>query len=268
MSMLFTSLKTPAILVLGALLVTGCSSTPEDKYVDRPVEELYNEAMNIMQGGGYQRAARAFDEVDRQHPYSVWATKAQLMAAYSLYEANKYDEAIIGLDRFIQLHPSNRDAGYAYYLKALSYYEQIADVNRDQKNTAEALRTLQEVIDRFPTSRYANDARLKIDLARDHLAGKEMTVGRLYQTQRQYLAAVGRYRYVVDNYQTTSHVPEALHRLIECYTSLGLQDEAKRVAAVLGHNFPGNEWYSDSYNLVQTGELPKRKSFWKDWLSW
>jgi outer membrane protein assembly factor BamD len=263
-----TSVRSRALLVALSLLLAGCGSTKEEPYVERPVEELYNQALSSLQKGEYATAAKEFDEVDRQHPYSVWATKAQLMGAYALYENNKYDEAIIALDRFIQLHPSNRDAGYAYYLKALSYYEQIADVGRDQKNTADAMRTLQEVIDRFPTSRYATDAKLKIDLARDHLAGKEMTVGRLYQSQKQYLAAIGRYKYVVDNYQTTSHVPEALHRLIECYSSVGMLDEAKRVAAVLGHNFPGNQWYADSYTLVQTGELPKRKSSFWDWFSW
>jgi outer membrane protein assembly factor BamD len=175
------------------------------------------------------------------------------MGAYALYQANKYDEAVVALDRFIQLHPGNRDAAYAYYLKALCYYVQITDVERDQKDTEQALKALDEVTRRFPDSKYARDARLKLDLTRDHLAGKEMTIGRWYERQQQYLAAINRFRKVVDDYQTTTHVPEALHRLTECYLALGLVDEARATAAVLGHNFPGSEWYSDSYALL-TGE--------------
>ncbi|WP_142848723.1 outer membrane protein assembly factor BamD [Telmatospirillum sp. J64-1] len=240
-----------ALLVLG-----GCASSPEDTYVEQPVEQLYNQAMDYLENREFERAAKAFEEVERQHPYSLWATKAQLMGAYALYERSQYDEAIIALDRFIQLHPGNRDVDYAYYLKALSYYEQIADVGRDQKMTENALKTLQEVVDRFPNSQYARDARLKIDLARDHLAGKEMNVGRYYLRRGQYLAAINRFRNVVDHYQTTSHVPEALHRLIEAYTALGLEKEAMQAAAVLGHNYPGSEWYVDSYGLVTEGEAP------------
>lgn len=256
-----------------ALLLAGCSSKDDEEYVERTVEELYNRGMDLVHEGSYKTAAKAFDEVERQHPYSVWATKAQLMAAYALYENNNYDDAINALDRFIQLHPSNRDVGYAYYLKALCYYEQIADVRRDQGITQHALKSLQEVVDRFPTSVYARDARLKIDLARDHLAGKEMTVGRWYLQQKQYLAAINRFRTVVDHYQTTTHVPEALHRLVEAYRALGLDTEANRAASVLGHNFPGSEWYIDSYVLV---EAPEAKTFedqsgfakspgWFDW---
>jgi len=244
-------------LVLTAPLLAACSGDKDkDAYQERPVEDLYNDAMNLLNQEEYTLAAKAFDEVDRQHPYSVWATKAQLMAAYAQYQRNKFDEAIIALDRFIQLHPGHKDVAYAYYLKALCYYEQIADIQRDQKITDLALKSLQEVIDRFPNSKYARDAKLKLDLARDHLAGKEMAVGRYYEKQRMYLAAINRFRMVVDNYQTTTHVPEALSRLIECYEALGLPEEAKKTAAVLGYNYPGNEWYSDSYNLV-TGKPPE-----------
>jgi outer membrane protein assembly factor BamD len=232
------------------LLASACSSTKKDVYVERPVEEIYNQAMDKFIDGEYRAATVDFDEVDRQHPYSVWATKAQLMSAYALYQSTKYDEAVVSLDRFIQLHPGNRDTAYAYYLKSLCYYNQITDVGRDQKMTEMALKALDEVIRRFPDSKYARDARLKTDLTRDHLAGKEMTIGRYYERQGQYLAAINRFRRVVDNYQTTTHVPEALHRLTESYLALGIVDEARSSAAVLGHNYPGSEWYQDSYALL------------------
>src|SRR5258707_5610227 len=255
--------------VLGlVLLASACGDSKKDVYVERPVEELYNRAMDKVNDGNYRGATPDFDEVDRQHPYSVWATKAQLMSAYSLYQSNKYDEAVVALDRFIQLHPGNRDAAYAYYLKALCYYIQIADVARDQKMTEQALKALDEVVRRFPESKYARDARLKIDLTRDHLAGKEMTIGRYYERQGNYLAASNRFRRVVDGYQTTTHIPEALHRLTECYLALGIVDEARSSAAVLGHNYPGSEWYQDSYALLTgipagtTDEAPA-----KGWIS-
>ena len=256
--------------VLAVTLLAGCTVKEKDEYVERPVDELYNEAIDLLQSGEYKLATQRFDEVERQHPYSVWATKAQLMAAYSYYQSNRYDDAIVALDRFIQLHPSNRDIAYAYYLKGLSYYEQISDVSRDQKMTELALASLNEVMTRFPTSKYARDAKLKIDLTYDHLAGKEMVIGRYYQRNGHYLAAINRFKSVVDNYQTTTHVPEALHRLVESYTALGVHDEARRVAAVLGHNFPGSEWYTDSYGMVEgtpaggDGEIADRPwyKFW------
>jgi len=237
--------------VLGlVLLASACGDSKKEVYIERPVEELYNQAMDKFNDSNYRGATTDFDEVDRQHPYSVWATKAQLMSAYSLYQSQKYDEAVVALDRFIQLHPGNRDTAYAYYLKALCYYIQITDVGRDQKMTEQALKALDEVVRRFPESKYARDARLKIDLTRDHLAGKEMDIGRWYERQGQYLAAINRFRRVVDNFQTTTHVPEALHRLTESYLALGIVDEARTAAAVLGHNYPGSEWYQDSYALL------------------
>jgi outer membrane protein assembly factor BamD len=245
---------TAAALLLAAS-IAACSSKKDD-YVERPVEQIYNNAVDLLQQEKYPQAAKEFDEVERQHPYSVWATKAQMMAAYANYQANKYDDAVVGLDRFIQLNPSNRDIAYAYYLKALSYYEQITDVQRDAKITELSLKSLEEVVTRFPDSTYARDARLKIDLTHDHLAGKEMEVGRFYLVRNQYLGALNRFKYVVDKYQTTSHVPEALHRMIECYLALGLKEEATRTAAVLGYNYPGSEWYVDSYSLVELGKLP------------
>jgi outer membrane protein assembly factor BamD len=238
------------------LLLAGCSSDKKDtNYIERPVEELYNQAMDMLANESYTKAASAFDEVERQHPYSVWATKAQLMSAYALYEGNKFDESIIAADRFIQLHPGHRDVAYAYYLKALDYYIQIEDVGRDQKTTQQAMTALNEVVRRFPDSRYARDAHFKIDLARDHLAGKEMEIGRWYERGGYYLSAINRFKHVVDDYQVTSHVPEALERLTECYLALGLNDEARRTAAVLGYNYPGSSWYQTTYVLV-TGEKP------------
>jgi outer membrane protein assembly factor BamD len=245
------------LALCAAGLLAACAAE-EPKYVEKPVEELYNTAVDLMQKQEYTKAAAAFDEVERQHPYSVWATKAQLMAAYSQYQKNGYDDAIIALDRFIQLHPSHVDVPYAYYLKALCYYEQISDVGRDQKMTDLAAKSLQDLMTRFPTSKYARDAGLKLDLTRDHLAGKEMEIGRYYQAQRQYLAAINRFKLVIDNFQTTTHVPEALHRLTEAYQALGLTEEAQKTAAILGHNFPGSEWYIDSYELVEGTPVRER----------
>lgn len=246
-------------------LLTACGSD-EAAYVERPVEEIYNQAMDKLLSGNAELAAIDFDEVERQHPYSVWARKSQLMAAYSQYEINNYDEAIFTAQRFLQLHPGNRDAPYAYYLIAISYYEQIADIGREQKITGLALDALREVIDRYPDSEYARDARLKMDLARDHLAGKEMEIGRYYLTRGHQGAAINRFRYVVEKYQTTSHVPEALHRLTEAYLSLGVIDEAKNAAAILGYNYPGSEWYLDSYALL-TGEDQRAGEADETWYS-
>ncbi len=252
-------------LCAGLVLLGACGTT-EKPYVERPVEDIYNDAMGQLGQRNYENAAKGFDEVERQHPYSAWATKAQLMAAFSWYQKNKYDEAIIALDRFIQLHPGNKDIAYAYYLKGLCYYEQISDVGRDQKMTDNALKSLQEVVTRYPESKYARDAKLKIDLARDHLAGKEMEIGRYYLNQKQYLAAIGRFRAVIEQYQVTTHVPEALHRLTEAYLGLGVKEEAQTAAAVLGYNYPGSPWYLDSYALLEGVDLrPDKKS--SSWLS-
>lgn len=255
------------ILALAGLLALGVGACTQKKpeYVELPVEQLYNEAMDAMGGGNYAAAAARFDEVERQHPYSNWATRAQLMAAYGHYLENRYDDAIVALDRFIQLHPTNKDVAYAYYLKGLSYYEQISDVARDQKMTELALSTLDELVKRFPNSKYARDAKLKIDLTYDHLAGKEMEIGRYYHKKGHYLAAINRFRNVVDRYQTTTHVPEALHRLSEAYLALGLPEEARKTAAVLGHNFPGSEWYIDSYELVEDKKVRPDKEPEKPW---
>ena len=251
---------------LSAPLLAGACSSDKDTYVERPPEELYNTALDDLHAGKSVEAAKTFDEVERQHPYSSLATQAELMAAYSYYRDNKYDDAINSLDRFIQLHPGNPNAVYAYYLKGLCYYEQIVDVGRDQGNTQAALDSLNEVVTRFPNTPYARDARLKVDLARDHLAGKEMAIGRYYLQRQQYLPAINRFRRVIEQYQTTTHVPEALERLTECYLALGVNDEAQAAAAVLGYNFPGSDWYQDSYALLQAKNLePQAKA--DSWLS-
>lgn len=258
-----------APLLALALTLGGCASNDEPEYVERPVEEIYNQAADQLADENYAAAAISFDEVERQHPYSVWATKAKLMAAFSHYMNTDYDEAIIALDRFIQLHPGNEDVVYAYYLRGISYYEQISDVGRDQKMTSLALDSLREVVSRFPNSPYARDASLKIDLARDHLAGKEMEIGRFYLRQGDHLAAISRFRRVIQTFETTTHAPEALLRLTEAYLSLGVEEEARRVAAVLGHNYPGTDWYEDAYALlveggaVKEGDTAWYERFWR-----
>jgi outer membrane protein assembly factor BamD len=244
-----------ATLAVAAIGLNACASRGKNEadqsYVAQDVETLYNVAKDRLDRGNYRQAALVFDEVERQHPYSVWARRAQLMSSFSYYMARQYQESILSAQRFLSLHPGNKDAPYAYYLVALSYYEQIISVERDQKTTQQALDALNELVRRYPNSEYAADARLKIDLARDHLAGKEMEIGRFYQGNGNWLASVGRFRAVTERYDGTSHVPEALHRLVESYLALGIPEEAKKAAAVLGHNYPGSEWYERSFALVQ-----------------
>jgi outer membrane protein assembly factor BamD len=254
-----------AFIVALALAFAGCGGEKDPPYVEKPVEDLYNQAMNSLERRLFGTAANQFDEVERQHPYSAWATKSQLMAAYAHYQANKYDSAIATLDRFIDLHPGNRDIAYAYYLKALCYYEQITDVGRDQDITERALKAFEEITRRFPGTPYHRDAQLKLDLTRNHLAGKEMEIGRYYLSLGQYLAAINRFRRVIDEYQTTEQVPEALHRLTEAYLRLGVRDQAMAAAAVLGHNFPGSDWYADSYAMLG-GDVPTAPKDDRGWL--
>ncbi|MBM0169182.1 outer membrane protein assembly factor BamD [Altererythrobacter sp. C41] len=238
------------------VFTAGCAGGgggPKDSlaYVARDVETLYAEAKRRLDSGNAKLAAALFDEVERQHPYSPWARRAQLMSAFSYYVAKDYNQAIQSAQRFLSIHPGNKDAPYAYYLIALSYYEQISDVHRDQAITEQARTALNEVVRRFPQTEYAADARLKLDLVNDHLAGKEMEIGRFYQRSGNWLAAQIRFQNVVDNFQTTSHAPEALYRLAESSLALGIPEEAVKYAAVLGANYPGNEWYEKAYDLVQ-----------------
>jgi outer membrane protein assembly factor BamD len=255
--------------LLAALLLLGACASDEDpnaEFADRSVDDLYNAAQDLMAEGSYKRAAAAFEEVERQHPYSQWATRAQMMSAFAYYQANEYDEAIAAAQRFIELHPGNEDVPYAYYLVGMCYYEQISDVGRDQEMTQKALESFGELIRRFPNTDYSRDAQLKIDLARDHLAGKEMEIGRYYLTRQEYIAAINRFRSVVETYQTTTHVPEALHRLTEAYLALGVREEAQQAAAVLGYNYPGNVWYERSYDLLE-GDGLRPAAGEESWLS-
>jgi outer membrane protein assembly factor BamD len=219
------------------------------------VAKLYNEGLAKLNEGEYKSAAKKFQDVERQYPYSKWATKSLIMQAYAFYSRNDYDDSINAANRFITLHPGHKDAAYAYYLIALSQYERIADVRRDQTTTQKALEALEEVERRFPGTPYAQDAARKVVLARDHLAGKEMEVGRYYLKKGSYLAGINRFKRVVTDYQTTSHTPEALYRLTEGYMALGVKSEAQTAAAVLGHNFPNSQWYKDAYTLVSSDGL-------------
>jgi outer membrane protein assembly factor BamD len=255
-----------ALLLAVLLLVSACAGEAEKPYVEKPPETLYSEAQRALRQKEFPEAARLFDEVERQHPYSQWASKAQLMAAFSYFQNYQYGDALNTLDRFIQIHPGNPDIAYAYYMKALCHYEQITDVGRDQSDTEKAMDALKDVTRRFPNTKYARDAELKLGLARDHLAGKEMEIGRYYQRQKQYIAALGRFRKVVEDYQTTSHVQEALHRLVETYLAIGIPREAQTAASVLGHNYPGSKWYQESYALL-TGQNLEPSEDQGSWLS-
>ncbi|MBL8537874.1 MAG: outer membrane protein assembly factor BamD [Hyphomonadaceae bacterium] len=244
-----------AILLAGGLGACGTLSrqrAEEQQYVDEPVARIYNRGADNLDRRRWAQAIQAFEEVERQHPYSSWARRAMLMQAYAHYQANQYDEAIENAQRFLSLHPGNESAPYAYYLVAMCHFERILDVGRDQATTERALTALNDVVRRYPESTFARDARLKIDMVYDQLAGKEMEVGRFYLDRDQHLAAINRFRNVIENenYQRTTHVPEALHRLVEAYVSIGMAEEAQRMAAILGHNFPGNDWYQRSYALM------------------
>jgi outer membrane protein assembly factor BamD len=249
-------------------LFGGGSDDPDKaaEYVERPVERIYNDAWKKIRDRDWANAAKQFDEVERQHPYSIWARRAMLMSAFCYYQANKYTDAISTSDRYISLHPGSKEVAYAFYLKAMSLYEQITNVQRDQTNTEQALTALQDVVQRFPDTEYARDASLKIDLTLDHLAGKEMEVGRYYLFQHNYIGAINRFRVVVERYPKTSQIAEALERLTEAYYAMGVYNEAKTAAAVLGANYPGSQWYQDAYDLLTEHQLaPKEDS--NSWIS-
>ncbi|MEM0985303.1 MAG: outer membrane protein assembly factor BamD [Pseudomonadota bacterium] len=246
-------LLSASLLAAALSLSAGCQNNrgPDRiAYVERPVEMLYNAASAELDSRAYEQAIQLFNEVERQHPYSEWARRSTLMTAYAHYRARQYDDAIGVAQRFIALHPGTDGAGYAYYIVAVSNFEQIIDVGRDQGTTVAARAALEDVVRRFPETDYARDARVKLDMVSDQLAGKEMEIGRWYLRKNQHLSAVNRFRTVVETYETTTHVPEALHRLVEVYMSMGLRGEAVAAAAVLGHNYPDTRWYRMSYNLV------------------
>jgi outer membrane protein assembly factor BamD len=248
-----------ALALIAAVALSGCSVFKKKKptlaYEERPVELLFNVGATDLDKHQWNDAVNYFREVERQHPYSEWSRRAILMTAYAHYEANNYGEAVADTDRFITLYPGNVATPYAYYLKAICYFEQIVDVGRDQASTQQALQTLSEVIKRYPKTEYAVDARLKLDMVMDQLAGKEMTVGRYYLRAGDPIAAIGRFRTVVTRYQTTSHAPEALYRLVEAYLTVGLVKEARENGAVLGYNYPGDIWYRDAYSLLTSRGL-------------
>lgn len=250
------------LFLTAALMVpAGCSAFNPARnenlaYVARPVEQLYNEAADTLARRNYDDAVLLFNEVERQHPYSEWASRANLMSAFAAYQSNDYDQAIEAARRYISLHPGNDETSYAYYLIAICYFERIVDVGRDQGTTENALIALNDVIRRYPDSEYAADARLKIDMVNDQLAGKEMEIGRWYLRRNQHLAAINRFKRVIDEFETTSHTPEALYRLTEAYLAIGLESEAKKSAAVLGYNYPASVWYSDAYDLMMNNGTP------------
>ncbi len=247
-----------ASVVLMAASLTACigggrGPRETQQFNEEPVAEIYNRGADRLDDGRWTEAVASFREVERLYPYSSWARRSILLTAYAQYQANRYDDAIESAQRFISLHPGNESAPYAYYLIATCYFEQILDVGRDQNTTQLALNALQEVVRRYPQSDYARDARLKIDMTYDQLAGKEMEIGRFYLMNEQHLAAINRFRTVIENpnYQRTTHTPEALHRLVEAYVSVGMTEEAQRTAAILGHNFPGSDWYNASYAVLE-----------------
>jgi len=260
-----------AALALCGVALAGCdtlsSLNPFDqaeKYkpeivAQQPAEQLYNDGLSRMKNGDFTGAAKKFSELDKQYPHSEWSRKALIMTAYANYEGRQYEEAITASRRYLQAHPSTKDAAYAQYLMAMANYNQILDVTRDQERSERAIAALEELVTRYPKSEYVADAKAKITVARDQLAAKEMEIGRFYLNQRNYTAAINRFRTVVAKYQRTRHVEEALERLTEAYLALGIASEAQTAAAVLGHNFPDSPWYKDAFALLQSGGLAPRE---------
>ena len=254
------------VLLLAATLC-GCSSLfkKDDVLPDQPADKLYNEGLFLLnEKKDPKGAAKKFDEVDRQQPYSEWARRSLVMSAYANYQAGNYDDAISSAQRYVTLHPGSPDAAYAQFLIASSNFDQIPDITRDQGRTDKALAALEEVVRKYPNTEYANSAKQKMEMARDQLAGKEMMIGRYYLNRKDFIGAINRFKVVVTRYQTTRHVEEALERLTESYMSLGITAEAQTAAAVLGHNFPDSPWYKDAYTLLKTGghEPSENKGSW------
>lgn len=269
----YNSLRLLMLAMISALCLAlaGCQSDPDidiNTLVDsvEPADVLYNQALANMDAGNLREASNKFSKIDQQHPFSEFARKSLVLNAFTQYRLARHQDAINSAQRFLNLYPNDEDAAYAQYIMGLAYFRQIPDVTRDQQSSSRAIAAMQEVIDRYPDSEYVEDAQVKIRTARDQLAGKEMQVGRYYQERREYVAAVNRYKGVVENYGNTRQVEEALARLVESYFSLGLSGEAQTAAAVLGHNFPDSQWYADSYKLLQTGGLEPRENR-RSWIS-
>lgn len=260
-----------AVALALPLAISACASDKDvdlASYVDtiEPADTLYNQGLANLDAGRLTEASRKFEAIDRQHPYSEYARRSMVMGAFTNYRQGKYEEAITAGQRYVSLYPTSEDAAYAQYIVGLSYFRQIKDVTRDQRESRRAIEAMQEVIDRWPDSEYVDDARAKVRFARDQLAGKEMQVGRYYLERREYIAAVRRFRNVVESFSDTNHVEEALARLTESYYAMGLASEAQTAAAVLGHNYPDSQWYKDSYALLQSGGLQPRENK-GSWLS-
>ncbi len=249
------------------LPLSGCADHDKNAILpDEPADKLYNEGLTLLNRREYSDAAKKFEEVDRQHPYSEWARKSLLMSAFAYYQEQKHDETIAAARRYVALHPGSQDAAYAQYLMASSYFDRIPDITRDQQATERAMRSLEEVIRKYPDTEYAEGSRRKLEVARDQLAGKEMLIGRYYMDKRNFTGAINRFKSVVTQYQTTRHVEEALMRLTEAYMALGIVNEAETAAAVLGHNFPSSQWYRDAYKLVESGgNMPQENK--NSWIS-
>ena len=261
----FRHLTLATVLIGASLQLSGCASfsgmfAAEEKKIDeKPADVLYKEGDDAVNKHDWTKAAERFEEVDRQHPYSQEAKESMIMAAFAYQKAGKGPEAVAAARRYLTLHPGSKEAALAQYIIASTYYDRINDPSRDQADTKKAVVELETLVNRYPDSRYADDARKHIRLARDVLAASEMYVGRWYQKKGQYLAAINRYRVVITDYQNTAHVEEALSRLTECYYSLGVVNEAQTAAAVLGHNFPDSKWYKDSYTLLASNGLEPRE---------
>lgn len=251
-----------ALLLAVAVPLGACSmfNKKEELEPDQPADQLYSEGLQGLNAGDYEKAKKKFAEVDRQHPYTDWGRKSVLMTTYANYKNGKWADAISNGNRYVQLHPTSPDAAYAQYLVAMSYYNQVPDVSRDQETTAKAIAAFDELIRRWPTSEYADTARRRVSVARDQLAGKEMQVGRFYLQRKDYTGAINRFRIVVSSYQQTRHIEEALHRLVEAYLSLGITGEAQTAAAILGNNYPDSEWYKSSYALLNSSGVAPQEN--------
>ena len=256
------------VVPLGACTMFGdWFGSKDDKVLDDPADKLYNQGLYLMnQKKDYKAAAKRFEEVDRQHPYSEWARKALLMSAFAYYESREYEDTINSAKRYVTMHPGSPDAAYAQYLIASSYFDQIPDVSRDQGRTEKAIQALEEVMRKYPNTEYAASAKKKLDVARDQLAGKETETARYYLNKKDFTGAINRFKVVVTKYQTTRHVEEALSRLAECYMALGVPTEAQTATAILGHNYPDSQWYKDAYTLVKSNGLEPREDE-GSWLS-
>lgn len=252
-------------LIIAPFLIISCTATPPKEIIGN-VNDLYNKGINQIKAGDYQESVKSFEELERQHPYSQWATRGHTMVSYAHFKMGNYDESILSAERFIRLHPGHKNLDYLYYLRALSFYNRISDINRDQGHTQDALEAFREITYRFPESEYARDAKLKITLCEGHIAGQELMVGRFYQEKGRFLAAINRFRNVIALYEKSNQTPEALFRIAESYLALGIDDEAQAAAAVLGHNFPTSDWYKDAYALLQEKDLKPVES--KDTPSW